>query len=150
MILSQQRGRLDPCNMSCMITFSLDWQGDMRFANIEGTQPPVRMDSGDPNVASPTQLLAYAAMGCMAMDVVHILKKGRHDLQRLTVHFEGERAADHPKGYTHMHLRFDVTGNVPEDVVARALELSREKYCSVSNTLRPDLEFKTTFTMTAG
>jgi putative redox protein len=131
-----------------VITFSLDWQHDMRFVHTDGTQPPITIDSGDPAVASPTQLLAYAAMGCMAMDVVHILQKGRHEFTALRVVFEGERAEDFPKRYTVMHMRFDLTGNVPDDVVERALTLSREKYCSVSNTLRPDIDFQTTFTVT--
>lgn len=91
--------------------------------------------------------LAYGAMSCMAMDVVLILRKGRHDLKDLKVHFEGERADDHPKRYTKMHIRFDVTGDVPEDAMTRALEMSRATYCSVSNTLRPDLDFTTSFTI---
>jgi len=91
--------------------------------------------------------LAYAAMACMGMDLVHILQKGRHELKGLKVHFDGERAADYPKRYTAMHLRFEVTGDVPEDAVARALELSHEKYCSVSNSIRTDIAFTTSFTV---
>lgn len=127
-------------------SLSLDWHGDFSFANTAGS-PAIALDSGKPEVVSPMQALAYGAMGCMAMDVVLILKKGRHDLKGLTVHFDGERADDHPKRYTKMHLRFDVTGDVPEDAVVRALQLSRETYCSVSNTLRPDLDFTTSFTI---
>ena len=92
------------------------------------------------------QALAYAVMGCMAMDVVHILQKGRHDLRGLIVRFEGERAADQPKRYTAIHLIFDVTGNVPEDAITRAIALSHEKYCSVSNSLREDIAFRTSVT----
>lgn len=93
------------------------------------------------------QALAYAVMGCMAMDIVHILQKGRHDLKGLSAHFEGERAETHPKRYARIHVRFDVTGPVPEDAVARAIKLSHESYCSVSNSLRPDLEFATSYRM---
>lgn len=93
------------------------------------------------------QALAYAAMGCMAMDLVLILQKGRHEMTGLTVSFDGERSTEHPKRYTSIHLRFDITGNVPEDAVTRAIEMSRAKYCSVSNTLRPDLNFTTSFTI---
>lgn len=128
-------------------SLSLDWHGDFSFASSAGS-PAIALDSGKPEVASPMQALAYGAMGCMAMDVVLILKKGRHDLKGLKVQFDGERAGDHPKRYTKMHLRFDVTGDVPEDAVVRALQLSRETYCSVSNTLRPDIDFTTSFTIT--
>ena len=46
-----------------------------------------------------------------------------------------------------MTLNFEVTGNVEPSVVERAIELSRDKYCSVSNTLREDIDFKTRFTV---
>lgn len=127
---------------------SLQWHGDFKFSSAAGF-PPIRLDSGDPNVASPMQALAYGLMGCMAMDVVLILQKGRHDLKALSVHFDGDRADTHPKRYTRIHLRFDVTGAVPEEAVARALALSHEKYCSVSNSLRQDIDFTTSHTITA-
>lgn len=128
-------------------TLSLDWQGDLKFANSAGS-PAIELDSSAPGVTSPTQALAYAAMACMAMDVVHILQKGRHDLKALKVLFDGERAPEHPRRYTAMHMRFEITGNPPDEAVVRAIELSREKYCSVSNTLRTDMDFTTSFTIT--
>jgi putative redox protein len=130
-----------------MSSLSLDWHGDFKFAGAPGS-PAIHLDSGDPGVISPMQALAYAAMACMAMDVVLILKKGRHEMTGLKVHFDGERAADHPKRYTAMNIRFEVTGKVPEEAVERALQMSRQKYCSVSNSLRPDIDFTTTFTIT--
>ena len=130
-----------------MSSLSLDWNGDLTFVNSPGS-PAIHLESSTPGVSSPVHALAYAAMACMAMDLVHILKKGRHELKGLSVHFDGERAADYPKRYTAMHLRFDVTGDIPEDAVERALALSHEKYCSVSNSIRADIDFKTSFTVT--
>jgi len=127
-----------------MSTLSLTWQGDLKFTNGPAG-PPIELHSSTPGVVSPTQALAYAVMACMAMDVVHVLQKGRHDLQALSVTFEGTRARDYPRRYTSMHLHFDITGGVPDQAVARAIELSRTTYCSVSNSLRQDIEFKTTF-----
>jgi putative redox protein len=98
-------------------------------------------------VTSPTQALAYAVMACMGMDLVHILQKGRHDLQALTVTVETTRAQEHPRRYTSIHLHFELTGNIPGAAVERAIELSRTTYCSVSSSLRPDIDFKTTFTV---
>ena len=71
----------------------------------------------------------------------HDSAEGRHDLKGLSVHFEGDRAETQPKRYTRIHVRFDVTGPVPEDAVARAIKLSHETYCSVSNSLRQDIAF---------
>ncbi len=48
-----------------------------------------------------------------------------------------------------MHLHFDITGQVEPHVVERAIELSKTKYCSVSNSLRQDIDFQTTFTIHA-
>ncbi len=128
-------------------TLSLDWHGDLKFSNSAGS-PAIDLDSSAPGVTSPTQALAYALMACMAMDVVHIIQKGRHELTGLKVLFDGERAADHPRRYTSMHLRFEITGNVPDEAVTRALALSHEKYCSVSNSIREDIKFTTSFTVT--
>ena len=127
-----------------MAKLSLTWQGDLKFTS-GGEGPPIELHSSTPGFVSPTQALAYSVMACMAMDVVDILRKGRHDVRALTVSFEGTRAPDHPRRYTSMHLHFDVTGEVPDDAVTRAIELSRTRYCSVSNSLRPDIELKTTF-----
>jgi putative redox protein len=128
-------------------TLSLDWHGDLKFSNSAGS-PAIELDSSAPGVTSPTQAFAYALMACMAMDLVHILQKGRHDLKALKVHFDGERAAEHPRRYTAMHVRFEITGNVPDEAVTRAIELSHDKYCSVSNSIREDIKFTTSFTVT--
>ena len=128
------------------VSLSLDWQGDLRFSNSDGS-PSIQLDSNDPAVSSPPQALAYATMACMAMDVVHVLKKGRHDLKALKVVFEGQRAEEHPRRFVAMHLRFEITGNPPDEAVARAIQLSHEKYCSVSNSIRTDIDFKTSFTV---
>ena len=127
-----------------MTTLSVDWLGDLTFKNSPGF-PAIELHSSNPAIASPTQALAYATMACMGMDVVHVVQKARHDLRGLTVRFEGERAAEHPKRFVSMKIHFAVTGDVPDHVVERAIELSRTKYCSVWNTIRPDVELVTTF-----
>ena len=126
------------------VTLSLDWIGALAFKNSEGS-PAIELRSSAPGIASPPQALAYATMACMAMDVVHVITKGRHDLQALTVKFDGERANEAPRRFVTMHLTFVVTGNVPEAVVARAIDLSKTKYCSVSNTLKTDIDFQTRY-----
>lgn len=127
-----------------MSTLKLTWQGDLKFANADAS-PAIELHSSTPGITSPTQALGYAVMACMGMDVVHILQKGRHDLQALSVTFEGTRAPEHPRRYTAIHLHFDITGDVPDAAVTRAIELSHSTYCSVSNSLRTDIAFTTTF-----
>jgi putative redox protein len=125
---------------------ALDWHGDLTFSNAIGS-PAIELHSSTPGVASPPQALAYAVMACMGMDLVHVLKKGRHPLETLTVRFDGERAPDHPRRFVTMAVHFELAGAVEPHVVERAIELSRTKYCSVWNTIRPDVVLTTSFTI---
>ena len=63
----------------------------------------------------------------MAMDVVHVLKKGRHDFKGLKTSLVAERAEDEPRRFTSVAMHFTVAGNVPPEPVQRAIDLSRDK-----------------------
>jgi putative redox protein len=95
------------------------------------------------------QTLAFALAGCMGMDVVHILRKGRFDLRGLTVALVAERAQEDPHRITAVTIDFSVAGAVPEAQVQRAIDLSHEKYCSVWHSMRQDIPFTTRFTISA-
>ena len=86
----------------------------------------------------------------MAMDVVHMLKKGRHDLRGLKADLKGERAPDDPRRFTSIELAYTITGSVPIEAIERAIQLSREKYCSVWHSMRQDIKFDVTYTVTPG
>jgi putative redox protein len=96
------------------------------------------------------QALAFALAGCMAMDVVHVLKKGRHDMRGLKADLRGERASDDPRRFTSIELKYTVTGDVPSDAVDRAIQLSRDKYCSVWHSMRQDITLNVSFTIQPG
>ena len=105
------------------------------------------LDSASVAGPSPMQALAYGLAGCMAIDVVHILKKGRQDLRGLHVRLTGVRADTEPRRFVSMDLHYAVTGHVAPDVVQRAVDLSREKYCSVWHSMRQDIELNITFSI---
>jgi putative redox protein len=128
-----------------MTALAIEWTGDRSFVST-GDGPRIAMASGDPAKLSPMQVLAHAVMGCMGLDVAYVLEKGRHHLRGMTVRFEGERAETHPRRYTAVSLHFDVTTTAAPEVVARAIELSRTRYCAVWHTLRPDVVLQTSFT----
>jgi putative redox protein len=130
-----------------MVTLSLDWTGDLNFKSSSGS-PAIELHSSTPGIASPPQALAYAVAACMAMDVVHIVQKSRQELRAMKVKFEGERATEHPRRWVSMRIHFEITGHVEGHTVERAIELSRTTYCSVWNTLRPDVDLKTTYQIT--
>jgi putative redox protein len=127
---------------------TLAWQGDLRFSAVAGNHT-ITIDGDSQAGWSPVQGLAISIAGCMAMDVVDILRKGRHPLRALDARFEGDRAEVPPRRFVRIRLTFIVHGEVPGDAVERAISLSREKYCSVSNSLRPDLEFITAYEVVA-
>jgi putative redox protein len=83
----------------------------------------------------------------MGMDVVHILRKGRHDLRGLRIALTAERAQEDPHRITAVTIDFEVTGAVPKEQVQRAIDLSHEKYCSVWHSMRQDIAFQTRFSV---
>lgn len=128
------------------ITAELVWAGNLTFAATSGDTALV-VDGDAVAGPSPMQMLAQAVAGCMAIDVVAILTKGRHPLKGLRISCAGERAPQPPRRYVTMTLDFHVTGAVPAPAVERAIALSRERYCSVWHTLRPDVALTTSYTL---
>jgi len=81
----------------------------------------------------PMELVLMGTAGCTAFDVVHILKKGRVAVSNCEVAVDAERAETDPKVFTKIHLHFTVSGTgLKAEQVARAIDLSAEKYCSAS------------------
>ncbi|SHK86700.1 OsmC family protein [Rhodothermus profundi] len=87
---------------------------------------------------SPMEMVLLALMSCSAMDVVSILQKMRAPFVDLQVEVQADRAETHPRVFTHIHLTYRVIGRAlkPEQI-ARAVQLSQEKYCSITAMLRP-------------
>ena len=96
------------------------------------------------------QALAFALAGCMAMDVIHVIRKGRHDLRGLRADLIGHRMPQEPRRFRRIELHYTLTGNIPTAAIERAIQLSREKYCSVWHSMRRDIEFDVTFAVSAG
>jgi putative redox protein len=122
----------------------LAWKGGFRFEARAGDQTLV-VDSERRAGVSPTQALAVSLAGCMAIDVVDILQKGRFPFDAMDVRLTTQRRVEPPRHLTRVRLHIVVSGSVPPDRVERALELSRERYCSVWHSLRPDIDFQTSF-----
>ncbi|MFN8060804.1 MAG: OsmC family protein [Vicinamibacterales bacterium] len=130
------------------IPVTLEWQGDHRF---QASTPRAAFVLDGDGVAgpSPMQAVAAALAGCMAIDVVHILTKGRATIDRVTASLTARRSAEAPAPFVGMTLHFTIVGDAPGEHVTRAIDLSREKYCSVWHSLRQDIAFDTTFTIVA-
>jgi putative redox protein len=122
---------------------TLRWSGEkLRFEGGPEGVPPSIVDAGGGKGPSPTDHLLLAAAGCMSADVIDILAKSRVPVEGLEVQVEGRRAEKPPRRFTHIAMTFRLRGPAFADrpKVERAVNLSRETYCSVLHTLRPDLD----------
>ena len=126
------------------LTATLTWQGDLKF-RAATPRTEITLDSDGAAGPTPPEALAMALAGCMAIDVADIVIKGRHALTALHVKLAGQRQDDPPRRFVHFTLHFDLVGDVPGHAVQRAIDLSRDKYCSVWHSLRADIQLDTTF-----
>ena len=129
------------------LNIEIEWRGDLRFQGEIDGKPSLILDSESKEGASPMQMLAFAVAGCMGMDLVHILTKARTAPRAVRASFTGRRPVESPSRFTVIALHFVVDGDAPDEQVQRALQLSRDKYCSVWNSMRQDIEFNVTFTV---
>lgn len=99
----------------------------------------------------PMELLLLGLAGCTAMDVTSILQKKRQSLTSLQVKVTAERAEEHPRVYTQIHLEYVVQGTeVDPRAVERAIELSQTKYCSATAMLEKSAQITTSYRIVGG
>ncbi|MEO8278114.1 MAG: OsmC family protein [Ideonella sp.] len=130
---------------------TIHWQSQagMAFTAETGSGHLLNMDGaadgGGRNLAPrPMETVLAGTGGCTAYDVVLILQRGRHDVTGCELKLTSERAAVDPKVFTRIHMHFIVTGRGLSDAaVARAIQLSHEKYCSASIMLAKTAEITT-------
>ncbi|MEC5424870.1 OsmC family protein [Virgibacillus sp. C22-A2] len=123
---------------------TVNWNRKMAFSSVTPSGHEVIMDAaesagGENSGARPTELLLNAVAGCTGIDIILILKKMRLEPLTFTMDIKGERAEDHPKRFTLITIHYALEGDLPEDKVIRAINLSKEKYCSVSHTLSAEI-----------
>ena len=100
--------------------------------NIDASPDIGGVDAG----ARPMELLLMSLGSCSAVDVLLILKKQRQPVEDIKISIEAERVKDQlPSVFKFINVCFKITGDVDENKLKRAIELSRDKYCSVSAML---------------
>ncbi|MBR9989296.1 MAG: OsmC family protein [Gemmatimonadetes bacterium] len=125
------------------LNVALAWTGeDQQFRGGRVGGPQLVIDSSGLAGPSPVDALALALAGCMAVDVLDIVQKMRVPISGLSVDVQADRRADPPRRITALRQTFRTTGvtAADESKVTRAIDLSREKYCSVLHSLREDIE----------
>jgi putative redox protein len=130
---------------------TVSWSGRMSFAGAAGSgfSLPLGADpavGGDSDGFRPVELILVGLAGCTAMDVISILHKKRQAVSSFEVRAEAERAEEHPRVFTRVHLQYRVTGTgLDPAAVARAIELSESKYCPAQAMLRPAVPITSSF-----
>ncbi|CAM3498713.1 OsmC family protein [Hydrogenibacillus schlegelii] len=124
----------------------LAWEGKMHFVGRgETSGHAVSIDAapevgGENRGARPMELLLHGLGGCTAIDIVSILKKMRLSFDAFSLDIEAERAAEHPRRFTRIHLHYRLQGtDLPPEKVRRAIRLSMDKYCSAAASLNAAL-----------
>ena len=121
------------------------WEKGFRFVHRSASGHELVTDApeavgGTDTGPSPMELIILGLIGCTGVDVASILERMRQPLEGLEVSAEYERAENHPKVYTKIHLTYTVKGDIPAGKVEHAVHLSEDTFCSVSAMLKEKVE----------
>ena len=120
-----------------MMTAKIKWLEGQKIVGESGTGHSVVMDSIDSNKGvGPMEMILLGVGGCTSIDVLSILKKSKQDVVDFEVRVEAEREEEHPRVFQEVKIHYIIKGRrISESHVARAIELSTQKYCGASITL---------------
>jgi putative redox protein len=119
---------------------TLAWKRDLVFTGFTPQGYVIEFDAQAEWGCKPTEALLLSLAGCMGIDVVSILAKMRITIASFRIEIEGERNPTPPQYYKTVYMILYISGtNLEPEKVERAIALSRDKYCSIYNSLRPDL-----------
>ena len=116
------------------------WKHGMAFETRTPSGHSVTLDASEEvggldTGPRPTEMLLHATASCTGIDIVSILHKMRLSIESFSMKIDGVREAEHPKRFTTIHILYVLEGDMPEERVRRAIELSVKRYCSVSHSL---------------
>jgi len=126
-------------------TMTASWAGGLRFVHRSASGHALVTDApaangGFGSAASPMEVVILGLIGCTGVDVVSILQGMRQPVDGCEVTAAYERAEEHPRVYTRIHLTYVLRGELDPKKVERAIKLSETKYCSVSAMLKSTAE----------
>lgn len=127
---------------------TVSWQNDLRFSCETDTGHTLELDGNGENM-TPMESVLLSAGACSSIDVVDILKKSRKIVDDCVCQLDATRAGEAPRVFTAIHAHYIVKGEgLSEKNVARAVQLSAEKYCSVMLMLAGNVEITTSYEIT--
>lgn len=116
------------------------WAGGSLYDAGRPGGPAVRLDTAGVAGPGPVETLVCALCACTSEDILSILEKRRTPVSALRIEGEGVRADAVPARVTSIRLTYHIDGEgIEPDQAKRAVQLSVEKYCSVRDTLDPNM-----------
>jgi putative redox protein len=129
-------------------TATVTWRRDLVFVGETPQGYELEFDAEAQWGCKPTEALLMSLGGCMAIDIVSILKKMRMEILRFRIEIAGVRNPDPPQYFRDVDMVLAIAGkNLDPQRIDRAVALSRDKYCSVYNSLRSDLTLNVRYTL---
>jgi len=121
-----------------MVTTTVRWLKGRHFVGTDSNNHSVVLSGEKEGIGlSPSETLLIALASCSSVDVVEILEKKRKKLTLLEVTTTGQRDPDPPWAYRKIHVKYRLGGKgLTDKAVEQAIQLSQEKYCSVTATVR--------------
>lgn len=123
------------------------WTGGRAFTAVGDSGYEIYMDAteaygGLGKGATPTEMLLGSLAGCIGIDVTMILRPHLDKVKKIEIVTDGIRKEEAPKGFTHIQVTFHVDGEIDEKKIWRAIRLGEEKYCSVSDSLKAEIDYR--------
>lgn len=134
-----------------MVKAKMKWAGGLKFEGTSAFGHKIvtdasKQDGGDEAGFKPSEMLLFSLAGCTGIDVVRILEKQKQNLTSLEIELVGYQPDEYPKPLQSIEIRFTARGkNLDPQKVARAIELSEQKYCTVGLTLQNKTKITSTY-----
>lgn len=125
-----------------MIEAKVKWTGGLKFEGVSSFGIPIATDGskkagGSESGYPPTELVLFGMAGCAGFDVVKILEKMRQKLTGFEIEIKAFQPDEYPKPFNKIEVRYILKGNnLDRTKVEKAINLSEERYCSVSQSLK--------------
>jgi putative redox protein len=125
-----------------MIEAKMKWTGGLKFEGLSAFGHNIAIDlakksGGNEDGYKPTELVLFSLAGCTGIDVVKILEKMRQEVTGVEVEVKGYQPDNYPKPYNKIEVRYILRGkNLDPRKVEQAINLSEDKYCMVSLSLK--------------
>jgi putative redox protein len=130
------------------MTLSLERIDDaIQFRGTNGSFELPIASTDEQDGLSPMEMAAMSVVGCSSIDILMILEKQKQEIDDFSAEIDGERAEESPRVFTDLHMHYTFAGDVEPAKVRRAIDLSLDTYCSVSNMIKHTADISYSFSV---